>query len=92
MPDPQTSRTPGYKAILVAEGPYQALKALQSYRSCGHLPVRFDLKDISSALVEVAFEIPGIQERVLQRALANVAMRLGLGAAGAPTVPPTHKE
>ena len=86
------TRTPGYKAVLVADEPYRALKQLQSHQSCGHLPVRFDLKDISTAVVEVALETPGLADRALQRALQNVAMKLNAAANESPCVASTTKE
>ena len=91
MPLRSATRTPGYKAVLVADKPYSELKELQSHKSCGHLPVRFDLKDISTALVEVALETPGLKDRALQRALQNVAHKV-VAAAGTPTTALTTKE
>ncbi len=40
------------------------------------MPVRFHLKDIVSAFVEEAMDIPGFQERGLKRALGNVTTLL----------------
>lgn len=70
---PVARRTPGFKAVLIADQAYQGLKAYQSWRSCSHLPVRFDLKDIATAFVEEALAIPGFRERVLHRAFSNVS-------------------
>ena len=66
-------RTPGFKSILIADAAYHGLKAYQSWESCSHLPVRFDLKDIATAFVEEALAIPGFKDRVLQRAFNNVS-------------------
>lgn len=74
----QTSRqhTPGYKAVLVTDAAFNHLKSIQSWKSCERMPVRFDLKDIATAFVEEAMEIPGFQERVLKRALGNITSLL----------------
>lgn len=81
-------QTPGYKAVLVTDDAFRYLKSLQSWRTSEHLrvPVRFDLKDIVTALVEEASEIPEFQERVLRRALMNVSAMLVANDAVAPPV------
>lgn len=74
MPNPPiTRRTPGFKVVLIADAAYQRLREYQSWRSYSPLPVRFDLKDIATAFVEEALEIPGFRERVLHRAFSNVS-------------------
>ncbi|MEN9356976.1 MAG: hypothetical protein RL695_1147 [Pseudomonadota bacterium] len=77
-PTRQSSRqhTPGYKAVLVTDAAFSQLKSIQSWKSCERMPVRFDLKDIATAFVEEAMAIPGFQERVLKRALADVTALL----------------
>jgi hypothetical protein len=75
---PAPARTPGHKAILVADSAYAQLKALQSWRSSQlhGVPIRFDLKDIATAFVQEAMTDPDFPERVLQRALRNVTLQL----------------
>ena len=68
--------TPGYKAVLVTDAAFSQLKSIQSWKSCERMPVRFDLKDIATAFVEEAMAIPGFQERVLKRALADITALL----------------
>ena len=91
MPNaPIARRTPGFKAVLIADAAYQGLKEYQSWRACSHLPVRFDLKDIATAFVEEALAIPGFQERVLQRAFSNVSRAVAASTRSPASVAPTH--
>ena len=94
MTPPTThARTPGFKAVLIADAAYHGLKEYQSWRACGHLPVRFDLKDIATAFVEEALAIPGFQERVLRRALFNVStVVVASSSAALPSAPSHSKE
>jgi hypothetical protein len=93
-------RTQGFKAILIADSAYTGLKAIQSWQlaqSMG-LPVRFDLKDIATAFVEEALTDPSFPERVLRRAVANLAPTLSVSSSSlvstaAPTgTSPTPRE
>ena len=68
--------TPGHKSILVTDAAYSHLKAIQFCDACERMPVRFHLKDIATAFIEEAMEIPGFPERVLKRALGNVTALL----------------
>lgn len=72
----KSSNTPGFKAVLIRDEPYLELKSLQSHQSCGHLPFRFDLKDITNAAMELALEMPGMKQRILDRAYQNVLKAL----------------
>lgn len=63
--------TPGFRPILISEAAFDRLKKLQK-RTYGHQHdpngVRFDLKDIASAVVLEAFEIDDLPSRALGRA------------------------
>ncbi len=63
--------TPGFRPILISEAAFDRLKKLQK-RTYGHEydpnGVRFDLKDIASAVVLEALEIDGLPGRALSRA------------------------
>lgn len=87
----KTSPTPGFKAVLVAEAPYRVLKQLQSHESCGHLPFRFDLKDITNAAMELVLEQPDIEERILKRAYENVVSALTAIDTSRPVATPTKE-
>lgn len=75
-PNVSPHRTLGFKPVLISNEAFAALKSLQSWRSCQHLPVRFDLKDLATAFVLEAMEVPGLRERVFARALATVTAHL----------------
>lgn len=62
--------TPGFRPILISEEAFDRLKKLQRHTYGHHDPngVRFDLKDVVSALVLEALEIEDMPSRALGRA------------------------
>lgn len=67
--------TPGFRPILVSEEAFDRLKKLQRL-AYGHdndpNGVRFDLKDVASAVVLEALQIDGFPERAMDRAARTV--------------------
>lgn len=67
--------TPGFRPILVSEEAFDQLKKLQRH-AYGHLPdpngVRFDLKDVASAVVIEALQTAALPERAMARAARAV--------------------
>lgn len=70
-PASPTDPTPGFRPLLLPNVAFARLKALQSWRSSGHLPVRFDLKDLATAWFQQAIATPGFIDCALQRALTT---------------------
>lgn len=70
------STTPGYKAILVSDEAFAAIKAIQLSSDDQKLPVRFDLKDIATAFVLEALNVPNIREKSRMRAFAVITQTL----------------
>lgn len=73
--------TPGFRSILVSEEAFDQLKKLQKL-TYGHLNdpngVRFDLKDVVSAVVLEALAIDGLPARALDRTARAVFSQLNL--------------
>ncbi len=67
--------TPGFRSILVSEEAFDQLKKLQRH-TYGHQNdangVRFDLKDVASAVVLEALLITDLPERAMDRAARSV--------------------
>ena len=66
----------GFKPVLVSDEAFQSLKTLQSWKSCQTLNIRFDLKDLATAFVQVGISTPGFTESVFARALENARQQL----------------
>ncbi|MDD5366689.1 MAG: hypothetical protein PHR30_15235 [Gallionellaceae bacterium] len=75
MSDTHKKVTPGFRSILVSEAAFDRLKKLQRL-TYGHNGdpngVRFDLKDVVSAVVLEALELEGFPNRALARTARDV--------------------
>ncbi|TCJ20179.1 hypothetical protein EZJ19_00985 [Parasulfuritortus cantonensis] len=73
--------TPGFRSILVSEAAFDKLKKLQRL-TYGHQSdpngVRFDLKDVVSAVVLEALEIEDLPQRALDRTARTVFSSLNI--------------
>jgi hypothetical protein len=75
-PAPQKPIRQSFKPVLVSEHAFASLNHLQSWKSCQAMNIRFDLKDLATAFVQVGIDTPGFKELVLSRALENTRQQL----------------
>ena len=78
QPPQSTQRDNCHKAIVIHESAFRALKAMQMPLPDEPLQVRFDLKDIATAVFLEALNLPEIRERARMRALAVINQKLKL--------------
>lgn len=65
-----------FRRVFLSEGAFASLIGIQSRKTCQALNIRFDLRDLATAFVQVGIETPGFRELVLSRALDNARQQL----------------
>jgi hypothetical protein len=67
---------PGFKSILISEATFEALRTIQLANHRSHDGVRFDLKDIATAALNVVLAQEDAADLVMRQARVELKARL----------------